>query len=131
MKKDEQAIRDLITTWMSATAAGDLPRVLSLMDENAVFLVHGQPPMRGRNAFSAGFLAATECFRIEAASAIQEIQVEGDWAYLWNYLTVTMIPRQAGARKHRAGNVLTILRKQDDGSWLLFRDANLLAEEHE
>ena len=127
MPNDEQLIRDVIDTWMGATAKGDVAEILKLMDEDAVFLVAGQPPMRGRDAFAAGFKKALEKFRLDATSDIQEIQVIGDWAYCWNYLTVNMTPiDKGGLPVRRSGNVLTIFRKNSGGNWVLFRDANLL-----
>jgi ketosteroid isomerase-like protein len=52
--------------------------------------------------------------------------VLGDWAWLRNYLTVTVTP-PGGEPMRRAGYALTILRKQN-GKWLLARDANLPAK---
>jgi len=46
MSADEQAIRDAVAAWMKASADGDLPRVLALMDDDVVFLGPGRPPMR-------------------------------------------------------------------------------------
>jgi uncharacterized protein (TIGR02246 family) len=43
---DEQQIRDLVATWMAATKAGDIEKVLSLMSDDVVFLIPGQPVMR-------------------------------------------------------------------------------------
>jgi uncharacterized protein (TIGR02246 family) len=126
---DEQAIRDLIANWMRFSAEGDLPRLLTLMDEDVVFLVVGQPPMRGRDAFAAGFQKAVEQFRIDGKSDIQEIKVTGNWAYTWNHLSVTMTPLAGGAPQRRSGNILSIFLKNQDGNWVLFRDANLLVEE--
>ena len=51
MNADEQAIRALVAEWHSATAAGDVDAVLQLMAEDVVFLVAGQPPMKGRSSF--------------------------------------------------------------------------------
>ena len=45
--QDKEKIREVVTTWMHATAEGDLETVLSLIAEDAVFLLSGQPPMRG------------------------------------------------------------------------------------
>jgi uncharacterized protein (TIGR02246 family) len=45
MQNDEQEIRQLVTTWMAATKAGDVDTVLSLMADDVVFLVPGQPVM--------------------------------------------------------------------------------------
>jgi len=46
MQNDEQDIRQLVSTWMEATKAGDIETVLSLMTEDVVFLVPGKPVMR-------------------------------------------------------------------------------------
>ena len=69
-------------------------------------------------------------FDIDGKSDIRELKVLGDWAYLRNYLTVTMTPR-GGEPMRRSGYALTILRKTSDGRWLLARDANLLTAEGE
>src|SRR5947209_15788168 len=52
MTTDEQAIRDLVSTWMSATKAGDTETVLSLMSDDVVFMVPGGEPF-GKEAFAA------------------------------------------------------------------------------
>ena len=126
MRTDEQAIRDLIATWLRATAAGDLPQVLKLMADDVVFLTLGQEPF-GRKEFEAGFKGMQSQVRVDGKSEIQEIQVNGDMAYCWNKLTINMIPLSGGEPKQRKGYVLSVLRKRPDGSWVLARDANLVA----
>lgn len=125
MQDDERAIRQLVETWHSASRAGDTEKVLSLMAEGVVFLVPGRPPMRGKSAFAAG-QSGIQQFDIDSRSEIQEIEVFGEWAYLWSELSVVMTPKAGGAPIKRAGPTLSILRKQG-GTWLLYRDANLLA----
>jgi uncharacterized protein (TIGR02246 family) len=127
---DEQAIRDLIALWHTATARGDVDTVLTLMDENAVFLVTGQPPMRGRDGFERGLRGLLKTHRIESSSDIQEIEVSGSLAYCWSQLTVKVIELGdggGGSTNTRQGNALSILHKQADGHWRLVRDANMLA----
>jgi uncharacterized protein (TIGR02246 family) len=58
---------------------------------------------------------------------MQEIEVLGGWAYLRNRLTITMTPSGGGPLLKRSGYMLSILRKEKDGRWLLVRDANLIA----
>ena len=77
MNNDEKAIRQLIATWVDASKAGDTEKVLSLMADDVVFLVPGQPPMRGKAAFAAG-QGAMSRFSIEASSDVQEIKVFGE-----------------------------------------------------
>jgi uncharacterized protein (TIGR02246 family) len=128
MQADEKAIRELIDQWMRATTDGDLPQVLSLMADDVVFLIPGQSPMRGKEAFAAGFRAALQHVRIESRSEIEEIKFAGDWAYCWNHLWVTVTPLE-GAPQRREGYTLSIFGKNSNGKWLLVRDANMLTLE--
>jgi uncharacterized protein (TIGR02246 family) len=89
-----------------------------------VFMVPGREPF-GTKAFAAAS-DSMKGARIEGSSDIRELKVLGDWAYLRNYLEVTVTPPGGEAVK-RTGYTLTILQKQPDGRWLLARDANLLA----
>jgi uncharacterized protein (TIGR02246 family) len=128
MSDDEQEIRQLVATWMTATKAGDFKTVLGLMTDDVVFLVPGKPPMIGKAAFEASARppGGQPMPTFEGRSEIQEIKVEGKWACMWNRLTVVVTPPGGGAQKTRSGHTLSILRKQD-GKWLLARDANLLS----
>jgi uncharacterized protein (TIGR02246 family) len=123
---DEEQIRALVDTWMKATAAGDVDRVLELMDEDVVFLGPGRPMMRGREAFANASRSMEGKVRFEGVSEIQEIKVVGDWAYLWNQLTVTTYPTAGGQPTRRTGPVLSVLRKTADGRWMIYRDANMI-----
>lgn len=124
MTDDERAIREMIATWMTATSNGDLATVLSLMTDDAIFMVPGKEPF-GKAAFAAG-AEGMKNVRIDGSSDIQEIRVLGDWAYMRNHIDMTATPRDGGASVRRAGYTLTILRKGADGRWRLARDANLL-----
>jgi uncharacterized protein (TIGR02246 family) len=128
---DEEAIRELVSKWQRATAAGDLPMMLSLMAEDVVFLTAGLPPLRGKDAFANAFRSALQHVRIEATSEIQEIRVAGDMAYCWNHFSVTTSSLDGGPPKYRKGYTLTILRKTRSGSWVVTRDANMLAVANE
>ena len=124
---DEQAIRDLVATWLAATKRGDTAAVLDLMTDDALFLVPGRAPMD-----KAAFAAASKAPPgpkpvIDGVSDIREIHVEGNLAYLWSRLEVIMTPPDGSAPIRREGHTLTILRKER-GRWLLARDANLLVK---
>ena len=123
MTEDERAIRQLVSTWMAASQAGDTDTVLSLMADDVVFMVAGQEPF-GKEAFAAAARGMRNV-RMEGASDIRELTVLGDWAWLRNHLVVTVTP-PGGQPVRRAGYTLTILRKTPAGQWLLARDANLM-----
>ena len=126
MNADEQAIRAAVQTWMQASADGDLPRVLALMDDDVVFIGPGRPAMRGRETFAAAAKAMEGKVRINGSSEIQEVRVFGDWAYVWTQLTITMQPTDGAAPTHRGGPGLSVWRKKADGAWVIYRDANMI-----
>jgi len=126
MHSDEQEIRALVSTWIAATKAGEVEKVLSLMSDDVVFLMPGQPAMR-----KAGFAAAARAQagkgapKFDGTSEIQEIKILGDWAFLWTKLTVVVSPSGGAQPRRHAGHTLSILKK-DNGKWVLARDANML-----
>ena len=123
---EKQKIREVISTWMRASADGDTERVLSLMADDVVFLVPGRPPMRGKAAFAEASKGFAGKVRFDGKSEIQEIEVAGDLAYCWSHLTLTVTSLPQRETSQRAGPVLSIFRKESDGRWLLYRDANML-----
>ncbi|HJR75646.1 MAG TPA: SgcJ/EcaC family oxidoreductase [Nitrospiraceae bacterium] len=127
MQDDEQEIRELVSTWMAASKAGDVEKLLSLMADDAVFLVPGRPIMRKADfAAAARAQAGPDAPQFDGSSEIHEIQILGDWAFMWTKLTVVATPPGGGQSVRRAGHTLSILKKEN-GKWVLARDANLLS----
>ena len=130
MQSDEQEIRQLVSTWMAASKAGDVETVLSLMADDVIFLMPGQEVM-GKADFAAAARAQSGqgnkgASQFDGRSEIQEIKVLGDWAFMWTKLTVVVTPPGGTQSMTRAGHTLSILKKQN-GKWVLARDANMLA----
>lgn len=129
MQNDENEIRELVQTWMDATRSGDLERVLSLMTEDAVFVVAGRDPF-GKDEFRKNSeRLASDSIEFDGKSEIIELKILGDWAFAISKLSVvTTAPGKP--KVSRSGNTLTIFKKED-GKWLLARDANLLTPDSE
>jgi uncharacterized protein (TIGR02246 family) len=126
MIDDERAIRELIQTWMTATKAGDIQTVRSLMTDDVVFMTPGNEPF-GKEAFATTAEQMKDALQLlEGTSEIREIRVLGDWAYLRTYIEIAMTTPDSTAPVRRSGYTLTILRKESDGRWRIARDANLL-----
>jgi uncharacterized protein (TIGR02246 family) len=123
MTDDERAIRDLVGTWMKASEAGDLNTVLSLMADDVIFMAPGREPF-GKEEFRAASETMKKV-RLTGTSDIRELKVLGDWAYIRNYIEISVTPPN-GTAMQRRGYALSILRKQSDGTWVLWRDANLV-----
>ena len=124
MSDDEQAIRNLVDTWMSATKAGDIGTVLGLMTDDIVFMTPGREPF-GKQEFceqSAGMKG----IEMDGRAEVREIRVHGEWAWVRNHIEITATPTGGGPIR-RSGYALSILQKGEDGRWRLARDANLVS----
>lgn len=126
MGPDEQAIREVHSTWIDAVNAGDLVRLLALMADDVVFLNPGREPL-GRDGFPAVFSAAHQQARINCVSELEEVVVVGEVAYTLSRDSLSVTPRAGGAATQLAGHRITVYRKQPDGRWLLARDAHTLS----
>ena len=126
MSEDERAIRTLIANWIAASRSGDIARVLSLMADDVLFLVPGQPPF-GKEKYAEASRGMKD-LRIDGKSDVLEVVVNGEWAWCRTQLQVS-VTAPDGKVLRRSGQTLSVLRKQSDRGWLLARDANLLATE--
>jgi uncharacterized protein (TIGR02246 family) len=124
-ESDEAQIRELVATWLAANAAGDIDTVLNLMTDDVVFLTPGQPPMSKQKFAELSKASTGSGVAIEGNSKIQEVQVLGDWAFIWTQLRVVAKPKDGSDDVERAGHTLSILRKEN-GKWRIARDANML-----
>src|SRR5205823_2074256 len=111
---------------LESSKAGDTATVLSLMDDDVVFMVPCKEPF-GKEAFSATS-AHMKNVLMESTSDIVELKILGDWAWMRNHLRVIVTAPDSKPVTHQ-GYTLTILRKKANGNWVLARDANLLMPE--
>lgn len=123
VENDEQAIRALVDRWLKASENDDLPTMLNLLDDDVIFMVPDKAPF-GKEEFAQNYQQIKDT-KLKTASAIQEIKVLDSWAWMRNFLKVTFTPSSGTPATH-TGHVLTILRKDSNGKWLIVRDANLL-----
>lgn len=127
-QNDEQAIRELVKTWLEASEKNDLETVLGLMADDVIFMVPGKEPF-GKKEFAQGNKEMKD-IQLKTESDIKEIKVLGDWAWMRQHLKVTFTPPGGNSTVH-SGYILSILRKNPNGKWVLERDANLLMPERQ
>ncbi|MEP6600219.1 MAG: nuclear transport factor 2 family protein [Nitrospirota bacterium] len=128
MKSDEQQIRELVATWMTATKAGDIETVLEL-NGGGCRVSAARPTTHDRKV---GVRRGSESPvgsgrpQFDGTSEIQEIKVIGEWAFMWAKLSVVVTSPGGALSMARTGHTLSILKKQS-GKWVLARDANMLS----
>lgn len=130
MTTDEQAIREFFPAWLQASLDSDKDTLRGMLAEDVIFLTVERPPMIGRDAFFAASGSAPKPSEMKFVQDIKEVHVNGDWAQTWAHLTVTIVPSDGAPAVRRAGNILTLFRKEN-GKWVIWRDANLLTIQRE
>jgi ketosteroid isomerase-like protein len=117
---DVAAIKEIWKTYSSARVAGDAALWLSLWDKEGIQMPP-DIPARGKSVldevipkgFAAGGVASMNIYP-------EEITVAGQWAYTRGTYDSD---RVVGANTVRVdGKFLTILKRQPDGSWKIYRD---------
>ena len=110
---DEQEILGIWSTYTEARVGGDAETWLDLWDKDGIRMPPGAPAV-DYATFAPG---TPERFAKPPASMeikSEEIEVAGDWAYSRGTFTVNDAIE---------GKFLTIFRRQDDGSWRIYRDS--------
>ena len=126
MRSDEQAIREVHSTWIDAVNSGDLARLLHMTTDDVAFLSPGEDAI-DKDGFSTKFSAAHQQLRICCVSELMEVVIVGEVAYTRSGDSLSVSSRAGGEESRLAGDRMTIYRKQPDGPWLLARDANVLS----
>lgn len=122
-QSDEQAIREMVDTWLVASKRGETEILLNLLADDVVFITPGREPF-GKEAFTT---ANKQDLKMDATIDIKELEVLGDWAWMRSFLRLTFT--KDGNSTPHSGHILTILKKRPDGQWVIKRDANFVAPE--
>lgn len=110
---DEAAIPEVWSTYSTARVAGDAETWLGLWDKEGIRMPPGAPAVD----FATFAPGTPDLFANPPASmeiTAEEVVVTDDWAYSRGTFTVNDAVE---------GKCLTIFRRQDDGSWRIYRDA--------
>ena len=117
---DEAAIDKIWDAYEAARVAGDADAWLALWDDGGVQMPPGIPA-RGKDALVVG---VPKAFEAMPASAMEitpaETVIMGDWAFSRGNFTATQTVK--GNTVEVDGKFMTIFRRQDDGTWKIYRD---------
>jgi uncharacterized protein (TIGR02246 family) len=122
-QSDEKQIRDLVATWARASQVSDAATLDELIDPDILFHRPGMEPF-GREGFLDHVRRNAGNVKIEVRADVVEVHVSGDLAFARTKLDVHVTP-QGKETMHRSGYALGVYRRGPDGSWRLWRDANL------
>ena len=114
---DIQANIDLGNQWDAAANAGDVESLVSLYTDDAVMMDPDTPAKIGKEAIRTGVQAFYDQVVLETDSAVEEVRLAGEWAFVRGTFNSTATPKAGGAPVQFAGKWVEIRERQDDGSW--------------
>lgn len=122
VEADTAAIQQLWASYETYVETGNLDAWMGLWMEGGVQMPPGSPPNVGLEMIRNHADIAPSDDAIAMHIDAQEITILGDWAYSRGLYTVDVTPAAGGAAQHVDGKFMTILRRQEDGSWKIYRD---------
>ena len=119
------AIEEFRRQDVAATLSQDLRALADLWTEDGVRLVPGAPVDVGKEAIRATNernKAALPELEVESyVPEMKDVTIAGDWAFYWGYFTAVYVESAGGEEKRIRAKVLSVQRKQPDGSWKVAR----------
>jgi ketosteroid isomerase-like protein len=118
--EDVAAIKALGPAFNNVALAGDWDAFFKMLTEDFIMMPPNIPTMKGRAAYEEWF-RSMDVVMTEVNYEMHEIAGYGDMAYAAATYTETFSIKGVEEPIYDEGKILTILRKQPDGSWLFSR----------
>jgi uncharacterized protein (TIGR02246 family) len=122
VEADVAAIKEIWNQYTLGANTGDLDLWISLWGDNGIRMAPGTPAVFEKEQIRAQMKVPFEQFDTKIAINCEEVQVAGDWAFSRGTYTFSTTPKAGGETTYINGKFLTILKRQVDGSWKIFRD---------
>jgi uncharacterized protein (TIGR02246 family) len=116
------AVNAIWNHYTAGANTGDLDLWLSLWDDNGVRLAPDTPAVYGKEQIRAQMQVPFDQFNNKIAIKNEEVEVAGDWAFSRGTYTLSTTPKAGGDEIFIDGKYMTILKRQPDGSWKIYRD---------
>lgn len=114
-------IRERVDQSVTALNTADVETLLALHTDDAVILKPHQRPEVGKQVMRSSLEALFRQFEVEESREISEVQVAGEWAFVWGTYRSTLTPRSGGAPSEETGKYIEVLRKPAAGGWKFAR----------
>ena len=120
--EDESAIRALRQAFNVAQRAGDVDRIVAFYTDDAVVLGPDEPTTSGIAAIRAATAEFYQSSEWNSSEPIEDLAVQGDWAFTRTTWTSTQTDRSTGAVIDVSGKAVHVYRRQPDGAWKIAVD---------
>lgn len=118
----KDAIDEVWNTYASAITDGDIDRWITLWIEDGIQMPPDAPVNIGKDKIRAFVQNLMNLFKWKMAINNEEVREADGWGYVRGTYTFELTPKEGGETIKGSGKYLTILERQDDGSWKIARD---------
>jgi len=127
-RNERQEIETLNKDWLAAEARKDIPKLLTLVTDDVVFLPINWSAVVGKEAVGAMYRAFFDRFSVvEHTTSISEVGITDDWAFVWGSDKLILTPKAGGASVELNGHGMSILQRDAQGEWRFARGINNLS----
>ena len=121
--EDQAALRAIAEAWTDDYINGDVDGLMAVMDEDAMILSQKQATVSGADEIRAYFEARAGKPGVTFTDHLQEIRINGDWAYVRGDFVLEVAPWEEGKPGFtRNGRYFVLYEKDENGEWKMLRD---------
>lgn len=121
-KRDLAKIDTLCATYVESSMNNDLDLFMTLWDENASRSEPGLHAVHGKENIRAHFESVMNQADVEWSGVAWNTEWWGEVAVTTGIATALIKPRDGGPESQFDIEILDIMKKQEDGSWKIYRD---------
>ena len=122
MKNIKEEIKDISIAIVKAWNEGNYEAFMAQMDADAILLPNGGSSIVGIEAIRTVYKDYFKNFNYEVTESIDEITVSGEYCYAIGSWVGSMNPVDGSAPIHYNNKLLTIYKKQKNGTWRIYRN---------
>jgi uncharacterized protein (TIGR02246 family) len=121
---EQTKLRDIESAWAKDAAAKDLEKSVANYADDAVLIMPGAPPSKGKDAIHAAWKGMLEDpnLKINFSADRVEISAGGDLATTKGSYTLTVTNPKTKKPVNDKGSYITVYKKQADGGWKVIED---------
>ncbi|MFX0182295.1 MAG: YybH family protein [Candidatus Hodarchaeota archaeon] len=118
----KDAIEEVWKTYASTLGAGDMDGWISLWIDDGIQMPPDVPRNIGKEKIREYNQKTLDQFQFKISINNEEVRETNDWGFARGLYSFELIPKGEGETIKGSGKFLTVLEKQDDGSWKIARD---------
>ena len=121
---EQTKLRELESGWVKAAAARDLEKSVALYADDAVLILPGSPPFKGKDAIRAAWKGLLEDPNLKLVFSADHIEISaaGDLAVTKGPYTLTTTDPKTKQPVEDKGSYVTVYKKQTSGGWKVVED---------